>query len=178
MQLEWIDLIILGVIGLSALTGLFRGVIKEVIALVVWILAIWMGYTYSAKLTPWLHHYIQDPTICTAVAFVIILFGVLLAGGIVNAILSFMLKSTGLSGMDKILGMVFGFARGVFIVSLILATIKMTSLPYEQYTKSSKICAQFTPVVNWISGYFPTFIDKVKSTKTLASIIDTVPAEA
>jgi membrane protein required for colicin V production len=178
MQLEWIDLIITVVIGLSALTGLFRGVIKEVIALGVWILAIWTGYTYSSKLTPWLHHYIQDPTICTAVAFIIILLGVLLAGGIVNTVLSFMLKSTGLSGMDKMLGMVFGFARGVFIVSLVLAVIKMTSLPYQQYTQSSKICAQFTPIVKWISGYFPAFIDKVKSTNTLASIIDTVPAEA
>lgn len=178
MQLQWIDLIIIGVIGLSAITGLFRGVVKEVIALCVWILAIWMGYNYSSSLTPMLQKYIQDQSARTAVAFIIILFGVLLAGGIVNTILSFMLRRTGLSGMDKLLGMVFGFARGVFIVSLILATVKMTSLPYQQYTQTSQITAQLTPVVNWISGYFPVFLDKVKAVNPLVGVIDTVPSES
>lgn len=178
MQLQWLDLIIIGVIGLSALTGLFRGAVKEIIALGIWIVAIWMGYNYSKSLTPWLQSYISDQSARTVVAFLIILFGVLLAGGIINTILSFMLRRTGLSGMDKILGMVFGFARGVFIVSLILATVKMTSLPYEQYTANSALCAQLNPVINWISGYFPAFINRVKSVDgagAVSNLIDTIP---
>lgn len=175
MQLQWIDLVIIAVIGLSALTGLFRGVVKEVIALGIWILAIWLGYNYSQSLDPWLQSYIQEKSARTVVAFLIILFGTLLAGGIVNTILSFMLKSTGLSGMDKILGMVFGFARGVFIVALILAAVKMTSLPYQQYVQNSKVIAQLNPVVNWISGYLPVFIERVKSVDKVVNIIDTVP---
>lgn len=179
MQLQWIDLILIGMIGLSSLTGLFRGVIKEAISLGVWIVGIWMGYNYSQNLTPWLQQYILNSTARTVVSFSIILIGVLFAGAVINFILSLMLRRSGLSSIDKILGMGFGFARGVFIVSLVLAVLKMTSLPYQQYTQSSVVCAKLQPVVNWISGYIPIFLDRMKSVDSisgnLGNLIDTIP---
>lgn len=179
MQLHWIDLIIIGIIGLSAITGLFRGVVKEVIALGIWVVAIWMGYNHAQSLTPWIQPYIQNTTAQTAVAFFVILLGVLIAGGILNFLLGLLLKRSGLSSMDKILGMCFGFARGVFIISLILAVLRMTSLPYQQYTQSSTLCAQLQPIVNWISGYIPTFINHIKAVDSVSgnfgTIIDTIP---
>ena len=175
MQLQWIDLIIIAVIALSALTGLFRGVVKEVVALGIWVAAIWLGYTHAHDLDPWLQTYINDPSVRKAAAFIIIVIGVLFVGGIINTILSFMLKRTGLSGMDKTLGMVFGFARGVFIVALVMAAVKMTSLPYQQYLQSSAFAARLDPLVNWISGYLPVFIDHVKSVDKTGNIIDTIP---
>lgn len=163
MQLQWIDLGIITVIGLSVLTGLFRGFVKELVALCVWILAIWLGYHYSASLDPWLQAYIQDKSARTAVAFVIILFATLLAGGIVNAALSFILKRAGLSGTDRTLGMVFGFLRGVFIVALIIVAVKMTSLPYQSYAKDSVLYAKFDPIVSWLYAHLPDFIKQVKT---------------
>lgn len=179
MQWQWIDLILMGMIGLSSLTGLFRGVIKEVIALGIWIVGIWMGYHYSQSLTPWLQPYILNPTARTVAGFLIILVGVLFSGAVVNFILSLMLRRSGLSSIDKILGMGFGFLRGVFIVSLVLAVLKMTSLPYQQYTQGSVICAKLQPVVNWISGYIPIFLNHMKSidgiSGNIGNIIDTIP---
>lgn len=180
MQFQVIDLILMGVIGLSSLTGLFRGVVKEVIALGIWVVAIWMGYNHAQGLTPWLQSYIQNPTACMAVAFLIIVVGVLFAGAILNFILGLVLKRSGLSSMDKLLGMCFGFARGVFTVSLLLAVLSMTSLPYQQYTQGSKVCAQLQPVVNWISGYIPMVINHLKSVDTnvsgqIGNIINTIP---
>jgi membrane protein required for colicin V production len=178
MQLQVVDLIIIVIIGLSSVTGLFRGVVKEVIALGIWVVAIWMGYNHSQSLTPWLGAYIQNGTAQTAIAFGIIVLGVLIAGAIVNFILGFLLNRTGLSSIDKILGMCFGFARGVLIVSFVLAVLSMTSLPYQPYTASSRVVAQLQPVVNWISGYIPIFINKMKSvdnvTGNFGNLIDTV----
>lgn len=178
MQFQWIDLFIIGIIGLSALTGLFRGAVKEVIALAIWIVAVWAGFNQAQSLTPYLQAYIQNPTACIIAAFIIIVLAVLLAGALLNYILSLLVRRTGLSSMDKILGMIFGFARGVFIVSLILAILKMTSFPYQQYTQNSTICAQLQPVVNWISGYMPTLINQLKSVNVsgaIGTIIDTFP---
>jgi membrane protein required for colicin V production len=59
MQLQWVDIAIISVIGLSVLTGLFRGFVKELVALCVWVLAIWLGINYSQSLDPWLQSYIQ-----------------------------------------------------------------------------------------------------------------------
>ncbi|CDZ78360.1 Pur regulon 18 kDa protein [Legionella massiliensis] len=158
----WVDLAILAIIGLSVLTGLVRGFVKELIALAVWILAFWLAFEYSQGLYPWLQKYIQDKTAIMATAFILVLLGTLIAGGIVNAVLGFILKRSGLSGTDRILGMGFGFVRGVFIVALIMVVIKLTSLPHEEYSKESKLYAKFDPLVGWLSASMPDFIKKAK----------------
>jgi membrane protein required for colicin V production len=162
----WVDLAIVAIIGLSVFTGLIRGFVKELIALCVWILAFWVAFNYSQSLDPWLQKYIQDATVRKVTAFILILIGTLIAGGIVNATLGFILKRSGLSGTDRILGMGFGFIRGVFIVALIMVVIKMTSLPYEEYSKESKLYAKFDPLVSWLSASMPDFIQKVKTYDT------------
>ncbi|MDR3503621.1 MAG: CvpA family protein [Legionella sp.] len=179
MQYQWIDLILIVMIGLSTITGLFRGVIKEVIALGIWIVAIWVGYNYSQSLTPWLSQFIANQTARTAAAFMIIVIGVMFAGAVINFILGLILRRSGLSSIDKILGGCFGFGRGVLMVSLVLAVLKMTSLPYQPYTQSSVICNQLQPVVNWISGYIPIVLNQMKSMDSVSgnigNIIDSIP---
>jgi len=173
-MLQWIDIAIIVVIGLSILTGLFRGFVKELVALCVWALAIWLAFNYSQSLEPWLIKYIKEESARTAVGFVIILFATLLVGGVINALLSFILKRAGLSGTDRTLGMVFGFIRGVFIVALIMVAVKMTSLPYQQYSKESMLYARFDPTVDLIYAHLPEFIKKMKEVDKSEQIIDTV----
>ncbi|KGP63480.1 colicin V synthesis protein [Legionella norrlandica] len=176
MQLQWVDIAIVAIIALSVLTGLFRGFVKELVALCVWVLAIWLGFNYSQHLDPWLSPYVQEQSVRTVIGFIIILFGTLLAGGIVNAVLSFILRRAGLSGTDRTLGMGFGFLRGVFIVALIMVAVKMTSLPYQEYSQKSKLYARFDPVVDLIYSHLPEFIKQVKAVDKTESVIDTVPA--
>jgi membrane protein required for colicin V production len=174
MQLHWVDLAIIAVIGLSVLTGLFRGFVKELVALCVWALAIWLGFNYSQALEPKLANYIQEQSVRTAVAFILILFASLLVGGVINATLSFILKRAGLSGTDRTLGMGFGFIRGVFIVALIMVAVKMTSLPYEHYAQESKLYTHFDPVVAVLYENMPDFIKQVKKVDKTENVIDTV----
>ena len=173
MQLQWLDIGIIAIIGLSLLTGLFRGFVKELVALCVWILAIWLAFNYSPSLDPWLIQYIKEQSARTAIAFIIILFATLLVGGVINALLSFILKRAGLSGTDKTLGMVFGFTRGVFIVALIMVAVKMTSLPYQEYSNESLLYARFEPVVDLLYANMPEFVKKMKAVDKTDNIIDT-----
>jgi membrane protein required for colicin V production len=175
MQLQWVDIAIVVVIGLSVLTGLFRGFVKELVALCVWILAIWLAFNYSQSLDPWLSSYIKEASARTAIGFIIILFATLLVGGLINALLSFILKRTGLSGTDKTLGMLFGFIRGVFIIALIMLAVRMTSLPYQQYSKDSMLYARFDPVVDLLYAHLPEFIKQMKAVDKTENIIDTIP---
>ncbi|MDI1353173.1 MAG: CvpA family protein [bacterium] len=175
MQLYWVDIAIIVIIGLSLLTGLFRGFVKELVALCVWIAALWLGFHYSQNLDPWLKSYIQEQSARTAVAFILILFATLFVGGVINALLSFILKRAGLSGTDRTLGMGFGFIRGVFIVALIMVAVRMTSLPYEQYARESQLYARFDPVVAVIYDHLPEVIKQMKKVDTSENIIDTVP---
>lgn len=162
-QWHWIDLTIIGVIALSMLMGMVRGFVKELIALCVWALALYVAYNYSSLLDPLLQKYIADQTAKTVVSFVIVLVGVLIAGGIVNASLGVILKKTGLSGPDRMLGIGFGFVRGVLIVAFVLTALKMTSLPHEQFAKDSVLYARFDPLVSWFDSKIPEVIKQAKS---------------
>lgn len=159
---SWVDLAIIAIMLLSVVTGLIRGFVKELIALCIWILAIWLAFHYSQALDPWLQKYIQDKTARTVTGFILILVATLIVGGIGNALLGLIMKRSGLSSMDRILGMCFGFVRGVFIVALIMAVVKMTSLPYQQYASQSTLYARFDPVTNWLSSWMPRLINQVK----------------
>lgn len=161
MHLHWIDYVIIGVICLSVLTGLFRGFIKELVALCVWVLAIWLAVKYSSVTEVWLQPYIQDKTARSVISFIGILLLVIIVGGIFNALLSFILRRSGLSGTDRVLGMFFGFVRGIFIVALVMVVVKMTSTLPKDFTNQSELYAKFDPLVNWLDGYMPGLIKQV-----------------
>jgi len=163
MQWYWVDLLILGVIALSVLTGLIRGFVKELVAICVWAVAIWVAYHYSDLLDPMLQNWIQDKTARTVASFVLIMLATLIAGGLLNALLSALMKRTGLSGTDRLLGMGFGLVRGVFIIAMIMVAVKLTSLPYEEYAKESRLYAKFDPLVDWLGAKMPDFIVQAKA---------------
>ena len=162
MAWYWVDIAIVVVVLLSVITGLFRGFVKELIAFGVWVFAFWFAYNYGSLLTPWLTQYIHDKTILTIVEFIIILFVSLILGGLINAIIGFLMRRSGLSGTDRLLGMGFGFVRGVFIVAILMVGIRMTGMPFEQYSKESKLYNYFDPLVALLSSYMPEFINHVK----------------
>ncbi len=163
MSWYWLDILIIGVIALSVITGLFRGFVKELIALCVWILAIWLAFTYLSVVDQWLLPYIAEKTARTVVAFIGILIATLIGGAIVNALLSLILRRSGLSGTDRLLGMGFGLVRGVFIVALMMLVIQFTSIPYQAFSQQSKLYAKFDPLVNWLSKFMPGVIQHVKA---------------
>jgi membrane protein required for colicin V production len=157
-----VDAIILVILTLSILTGLFRGFLKELVALFVWITAIWLGIKYADYAGSFLISYIHDEIARHAAGFVIILLPIIISGSIINALLSFILKNTGLSGTDRLLGIIFGFVRGVFIVALIILAVRVTNLlPVEEYVNKSILYSKFTPVVNWLYKLSPDFVKDV-----------------
>ncbi len=161
-SLHWVDYAIIGVVGLSVITGLFRGFVKESIAMGVWILAVWLAITYSSQLAVFFEPYIGDSSARAIVAFAATVIVTLIAGGLFNTLLSFVLKRSGLSGTDRVLGMGFGFVRGVFIVAILMLVVNMTSLPHEEYRTQSSLYAKFDPLVTWLSGYTPAFIKQMQ----------------
>jgi len=163
MAWYWVDIVIVAVVLLSVITGLFRGFVKELIALGVWVFAFWFAYHYGSMLTPWVGKYVHDKTVLTIVEFVIILLASLILGGLINAFIGLLMRKSGLSGTDRLLGMGFGFIRGVFIVAILIVGIRITGMPFEQYSKESKLYTYFDPLVAWLSSYVPEFINHVKT---------------
>lgn len=172
MPTYWVDLIILAIIGLSIITGLIRGFVKELIGLCIWVLALWLAYNYYGALDPLLSKYIADHNIRMIAGFVSILLVILISGGLTNALLGYILKRSGLSSTDRILGMAFGFLRGVFVVALIMVVVKITSLPEAEYMSNSRLYAKFDPVVAWLYAKVPMFIRQAQAFDKEHSLVD------
>ena len=160
--LHWIDYAIIAILAVSALTGLVRGFIKEIVALSVWVAAGWLAFVYAKPVSGWLGAYIHDKSAQVVLAYIVIIVGTLIIGGILNTILSFMMHHSGLSGTDRLLGLGFGAVRGVFVVALIMVVVRISALPEDEYRKQSQLYDYFTPVVNWMYRYTPDLIKRVE----------------
>jgi membrane protein required for colicin V production len=139
----WVDYVIIGIIALSAIIGLARGLIREVLALGVWIaalLAAWFFYRPVAEqLTPWL----STPSLRMGAAVVLIVLGVLIAGAIVGWMLSLLVEKTGLTGTDRLLGMVFGAGRGAVVVALLVFLASLTPMIEDPWWSQSELLPRF-----------------------------------
>jgi membrane protein required for colicin V production len=174
MQWHWVDLVIVLVIGLSVITGIIRGFVKELVALGVWAAAIGLGYYYADLLVPWVSPWIHDPMLSKVAGFIIILFSTILVGGMMNAFLGFLLQRSGLNGTDRVLGMGFGFCRGVFIITLLMVVLKVTALGHDDYRQQSLLYAKFDPLVDRLYHVMPSFIQQVKKIDDKLDLTDPI----
>lgn len=160
--LSIIDFVIIAVILLSAMTGLVRGFIKEIVSLAIWVIAGWLAFSYAKPVATWVSTYIQDKSIQVIVAYVVIIIGTIIVGAILNAMLSFMMHHSGLTGTDRALGFGFGAIRGIFLVALIMVVIRLSAFPEDDYRHKSQLYRYFTPTVNWLYQYTPNILKRVE----------------
>ncbi|MCO1334028.1 CvpA family protein [Microbulbifer sp. OS29] len=129
--MNWADWIILAIVGISTLLGLSRGFIKETLSLLTWIAAFIVAMMFRDQLAPMLSNLVDTPSLQMIAAFAILFLGTLLAGAGINMVLSAFVEATGLSGTDRVLGMVFGLARGAIVVMALLI-LAPALVPVEQ----------------------------------------------
>ena len=153
--MSWLDLIIIGIIAISALISLVRGFVKESISLTSWILAGFIALQYFEPMAELLAPYIESPTIRIASGFAILFVCTLIIGAIVNYMASQMVSKTGLSGTDRSLGVVFGGARGVLIVTMVVLLAGLTPMPSESWWQESSMIEYFVHLAGWIKESLP-----------------------
>ena len=153
--MSWLDFIIVGIIAVSALISLVRGFVKESISLTSWILAGFIALRYFEPMAQLLAPYIESATIRTGSGFAILFVCTLVVGAIVNFMASQMVSKTGLSGTDRSLGVVFGGARGVLIVTMVVLLAGLTPMPSEPWWQESVMIEYFVQLAGWIKEVLP-----------------------
>jgi membrane protein required for colicin V production len=152
---SWVDYVIIGVLFISALIGLVRGLISEVLSLVVWVCAFWAAWTFGPLIAQRLESSISLPMARIGIGYGVCFMGVLLVGGIFRFLISRLVASTGVGGPDRLFGMVFGAVRGVLIVSLVVFALGFTPLPNEPIWRESALLPQFAAPAAWLGQQVP-----------------------
>lgn len=154
-QLIWVDYGILGLILLSALIGLMRGLIREVFSLALWGVAIWLGLHYSREASVLFDKLIPAPSGRMVASFLAIFIGTLLVGGLLGFLLGKLVAATGLSGTDRLAGLVFGVARGGLIVAVLVLLAGATPIPEDPWWKQSRLIPPFQNLALWLRSQLP-----------------------
>jgi len=158
MAFAWIDVVILALIALSAILSLFRGFVREAVALVTWLVALWVAMAFYEDLAAILSQWISLPSAQRITAFAVLFICVLLLGAIVNFLASKLVNKTGLTGTDKLLGIVFGVARGGVIVAILVLLAGLTPLPQDPWWQDSQLLGYFQELAMWMRSYLPNEI--------------------
>jgi len=150
LRMNWADWIIVGILAVSSLISIRRGFVKEALSLVTWVLAIGIALIYSDRLAVLLNDTIQTPSLRQAAAFGLLFAGSLIVGAMVNYLIGELVRMTGLSGTDRLFGMIFGLARGAIVVMAALIFVP-SLLPVAQDTwwQTSVLIPQFLSFEDW-----------------------------
>lgn len=163
LHFNMFDYIILGIVGLSTLVGIFRGFIRESISLLTWVFAFIAALKFSEDASSVFARLIANQNIRYAVTFITIFIIVLIVGVIVNKLVSNLLDAAGFGFFDHLLGLLFGAARGIVLVTIIVFAIKASANEDLNWYKQSQIAPKFAPLVNYAETYLPTEIKKVST---------------
>ena len=153
--MNWADIAIVALIAVSAVVSLVRGFVKEALSLATWVIAAWVAVAFADEFSYLLAGWISVPSARTAVAFAGLFFAVLIVGGLLNLLMGQLVSKTGLSGTDRVLGSVFGVARGVVLIGVMVLLAGLTAVPEDPWWQESQLIGHFEQLALWMKSFLP-----------------------
>lgn len=114
--MNFVDICVLAVIGISAVLALSRGLVKEVLSILSWVGAVVAVIFLLPRVEPLASQYIKEPLLAQIASGIGIFILALIVFGIINHYLSANVRSSALGALDRSLGLVFGVLRGAILV--------------------------------------------------------------
>ena len=156
--MNWVDFLILGIIALSSIISLVRGFVREALSLLTWIVAFWVGWIFFRDLAAQLEPWISLPSLRLAIAFGILLIATLLVGGLINFLVSQLVDKTGLSGTDRMIGAIFGIARGGVLDAILVLLAGLTTIPTTDWWRDSMLISYSQDLAIWLRSFLSSDI--------------------
>lgn len=152
-----VDLILAGIVLVSMLIGAIRGFLRESIALLGWLVGLWMAWRYSSVVLPYLGGLLRDTPLQIWVARLLVLLAVVICAWLLGSLLGYIVQRSGLTlGLDRILGTVFGLVRGAVIVGFVVMLGEAADLQGEAWWKQSKLLPLGREMAVVLRGYVET----------------------
>lgn len=139
----WIDWVLLLLLAVSTVIGLWRGLVREVLSILIWVVAVWAALKFSGAAAEMLSGWITVPSLQALVGFLGVLTITLIIGGLLVWLIGKLVDSTGLSGTDRMFGMLFGIGRGVIIIAMAVLVARFTPIPEDSWWQESLMLPYF-----------------------------------
>lgn len=155
------DFLLIVILLASMGVGVMRGFFRELLSMVGWILAIWVAWEYSHLLAPYLGSGLS-PTVKIWAGRIILFIGVLIVALLAGNLVSMIVQRSALSVPDRSLGMLFGFARGIILIGLVVMVAQILQMPDQPWWDDSKLVPYGTAVADWMQQFLDAGVDYIE----------------
>jgi membrane protein required for colicin V production len=149
------DFMVIGVVGLSMVAAFLRGFVRVCISLGAWIIAVVAAVRFAGVGGGMLPDLGETPATRYVVAFALILVAVLIVGALVGYLLSRLVQAAGLGFLDRALGAIFGIARGLLIVVILVLCAGVTSAPRMDWWQNALTSRPLTTAALMLRPWLP-----------------------
>lgn len=153
-----VDYAIIVLMLLSIGVGVIRGAIREVMNLIGWVLAFVLAYTYAGSLAPQFSEWVGEPLARTVLAWATIFLSVMVLAALVASLLSEVVRKLGLSALDRGVGALIGFARGMLMLLAITLIVGLTRVPQSAPWREAALTPWLEIVALYAKGVLPDSI--------------------
>ena len=149
------DYLTLFVLVASVIISTTRVVVREVLSLASWVAAFMVANLYGETLAQLLPDALPGALTRLIVAFVVLFIGTRLLMGLLMLMCESLVKASGLSFLDRSLGSVFGFARGLLIVLVTVVLCGMTAIPQQAFWKDAMLSPYAESAARSVKPFLP-----------------------
>lgn len=152
------DYLVLFVLVSSVVISTLRGLVKEILSLLGWIVAFVVANAYGAALAPLLPELLPGETARLIMAFIVLFLGVRILMGLLSLAIGAVITATGLTLADRGLGGLFGLARGIVIVLAAVILCGMTSIPQQDFWKDALLSPMAETGARTVKPFLPAAV--------------------
>jgi membrane protein required for colicin V production len=152
-----VDYILAAAVLLSVLFGAVRGFLRESVALLGWLVGLWLAWRYAYIVEPYLGGALAGTELQSWLARTLVLLAVVIASWVLGGLLSYLVQRSGLTlGVDRLLGGLFGLVRGAVIVGFAVMLGQAAELRSEPWWRESKLMPVGEEMAAVLRGYVET----------------------
>jgi len=155
-----IDIIVLAIVGVSVAYGVWRGLVREVLALVAWVGAFLLANLLAPDAARLLPQGMATEEIRLLVSFVVVFIVALVGLSVLAMLASKVVKIVGLGPADRVVGGFFGLARGIFVVIILVLLAGLTTLPRQATWREAALRGPLDAFAGYINGWLPADLSK------------------
>ncbi len=161
--MTWLDYGVILVVVVSLIWGAWRGLVREIISILGWIIAFLAANLFAGPLGETMPDSIPSPELRLLIAFLAVFIGALAVATLLGLVLSKIVHAIGLGGLDRTLGSLFGIARGALIVLAFALLAGLTALPRQPLWRDSVAGAPLAQAAMTVKPWLPqTFAARLR----------------
>jgi len=153
--LNFVDYILIAIVGLSMVLSLWRGFVREIISLIGLVAAFLIASRLSGQTGEMLGEWITNPTAADIAGFALVFVGVMIVVALIGAIIRRLVDMAALTATDRTLGIFFGAARGMLLIALCFLVYTSYTKPDAPWLQQSKLSPYAIELGDMLGGMIP-----------------------